>query len=56
MPVEVAVSLSWYFVRQGQLGGALLILIGFDCFLRTGELLSLTFEDLTFDSNNQGVV
>mgnify|MGYP003335688103 CR=1 FL=1 len=41
--VEVAISLSCFVVRNGQLGGALLILIGFDCVLRTGELLSLIF-------------
>ena len=56
MPVEVAIGLSWFFVRNGHLGGALLILIGFDCFLRTGELLSLILDDLSFDDNNQGVV
>ena len=37
MPVAVAISLAWFFVRQGQLGGALLILVGFGCFLRTPE-------------------
>ena len=45
MPVDVAISLSWFFVRSCHLGGALLILIGFDCFLRTGELLSLIWDD-----------
>ena len=56
MPVKVAISLAWFFVRQGHIGGALLILVGFDCFLRTGELLSLIIEDFTFDDTGSGVV
>ena len=56
MPVEVAASLAWYFVRMGHLGGALLILIGFDCFLRAGELLSLIIDDLSFNAAGLGVV
>ena len=56
MPVEVAICLAWYFVRMKQLGGALLILIGCDCFLRTGELLSLIIDDLQFNEAGLGVV
>ena len=56
MPVEVAIGLAWYFVRMKQLGGALFILIGFDCFLRTGELLSLIIDDLQFNEAGLGVV
>ena len=56
MPITVAISLAWYFIRQGHLGGALLILVGFDCFLRTGELLSLILDDFTFDDTGKGVV
>ena len=33
-----------------------MLLIGFDCFLRTGEMLSLIHSDLVFGSSNTGVV
>ena len=33
-----------------------MLLIGFDCFLRTGEMLSLTHRDLTFGKDHTGVV
>ena len=56
MPAEVALALAWFFVRSGEPGGALLILLGFDCFLRTGELLSLTLDDIVFGSDGTGVV
>lgn len=56
MPVEVAISLSWFFIRKGHLGGAFLILVGFDCFLRTGELMSLIVQDFDFDTQGIGVV
>ena len=34
----------------------MLILAGFDSFLRTGEMLSLTFSDFVIDDNNRGVI
>ena len=56
MPIEVLLGLVWFFVRSGQLGGALVLLIGYDCFLRTGEMLAMTLDDLAFDPNNRGVI
>ena len=56
MPVEVVLGLAWYFVRMGQLGGAALLVLGFDCFLRTGELLSLIISDVILDEGDTGVV
>ena len=56
MPVEVLLALAWYFVRMNCLGGAVMLVIGFDCFLRTGEMLSLIHSDLTFAPAGTGVV
>ena len=56
MPVHVAIALAWYFIRIGYLGGAFLILVGFDCFLRTGELLSLVISDVQFGTSSSGVI
>ena len=56
MPALVAVALAWFFVRHNQLGGAFLVLLGFDCFLRTGELLSLTLADIVISEDDLGVV
>ena len=56
MPVEVVLGLAWYFIRMGQIGGAALLVIGFDCFLRTGEMLSLIISDVILDDQGTGVV
>jgi integrase len=56
MPVEVLLALAWYFIRMGHFGGAVLLLIGFDCFLRTGEMLSLVISDVVLDESGSGVV
>ena len=56
MPVQVALALAWYFVRMGHLGGAFLIVLGFDGFLRTGELLSLIIADIKIGDEDTGVV
>ena len=56
MPVEVLLALAWYFVRCGQIGGAVMLVLGFDCFLRTGEMLSLVLSDIVLDSTDTGVV
>ena len=56
MPVQVALALAWYFVRMGHLGGAFLILLGFDGFLRTGELMSLIIADIKIGDEDTGVV
>ena len=34
----------------------MLILAGFDSFLRTGEMLSLTYSDFVIDDNNRAVI
>ena len=41
---------------SGQVGGAVILLVGFDCFLRTGEMLSLVIDDLIFAADGTGVV
>ena len=56
MPAQVAIALAWYFVRAGYVGGAFLILLGFDCFLRTQEMLSLVITDISFGTDGSGVV
>ena len=56
MPVQVAIALAWYFVRCGQLGGAFLILVGFVCFLRSGEMLSLAIDDIVVSEDHRGVI
>ena len=56
MPVEVLLALVWFFVRKGQLGGAVMLALGFDCFLRTGEMLSLILSDINIDDSFTGVV
>ena len=56
MPVDVAIAMAWYFIRVGYIGGAFLILTGFDCFLRTGELLSLIISDVQFGKSGSGVI
>ena len=56
MPVQVALALAWFFVRKGHIGGAFLIMLGFDSFLRTGELLSLIIDDVVIDEGGSGIV
>ena len=43
-------------MRKGHVGGAFLILLGFDSFLRTGELLSLIIADVVIDEGETGIV
>ena len=49
-------GLGLVFVRKGHVGGAFLILLGFDSFLRTGELLSLIIADVVIDEGETGIV
>ena len=56
MPTLVAVALAWFFVRMNKLGGAFLILAGYDCFLRTGEMLSLIISDVVLGQDNRGII
>ena len=56
MPVEVALALAWFFVRSGHIGGAVLIVFAFDCFLRTGEMLSLIIADIVLGADDTGVI
>ena len=51
-----SIGLAWYFIRMGQVGGALMVLVGFDCFLRTGEFMSLIISDFKFGEDGRGVV
>ena len=56
MPPLVALGMAWWFIRNQHLGGALLIIAGFDSFLRTGEMLSLTLGDFSIDDDYRGVI
>ena len=56
MPAEVVLALAWFFIRKGHLGGAVMLVIGFDCFLRTGEMLSLQFGDIVLGSDDRGII
>ena len=56
MPALVALGLAWYFVRRQRIGGALILLAGYDAFLRTGEMLSLTFADFNIDAHLLGAI
>ena len=56
MPPQVLLALAWFFIRSGSIGGAVMLLVGYDCFLRTGEMLSLVLNDLTFAADGTGVV
>ena len=46
----------WYCVRRRQLGAAFLLAAGYDAFLRTGEMLSLTIADVSIDADDRGII
>ena len=53
----VVLALANKFRLQGDWPGALLIVLGFDAFLRTGELMNAIWSDLSFnDDGTQGVI
>jgi integrase len=56
MPVELLLALAWYFVRERHIGGALVLLIGYDSFLRTGEMTGMAIDDLKFAPDGTGVI
>ena len=56
MPVHVSIALAWFFIRSQDFGGAFLILTGVDCFLRTGELLSLISDDVPIGVDGRGAI
>mgnify|MGYP003333833097 CR=1 FL=1 len=56
LPALVAVALSHWLCAKGHHEAAFLILAGFDGFLRTRELLSLTWRDVRVDGDGGGVI
>ena len=57
MPALVCLGLIAFFVELGDWEGAFLLAAGFDSFLRTGEMLSLTVEDVLFHPGSElGVI
>ena len=55
MPASAALALAWWFLNKGYSGAAFLIAAGFDGFLRTGEMLSLTWADVVVEGSS-GVI
>ena len=55
MPAVVALALAGWFLGKGYPGAAFLIAAGFDGFLRTGEMLSLTWADVVVEGTS-GVI
>ena len=56
LPALVVAALSQWFDERGLASLAFLIAAGFDSFLRTRELLSLTWADVQVDTNFSGVI
>ena len=56
LPALVALGLAHYFASRYEYGAMFLVLAGFDGFLRTRELLSLTWADVTVDGFGGGVI
>ena len=56
LPPQVLLALVWYCVRRRQLGAAFLLAAGYDAFLRTGEMLSLTIADVSIDADDRGII
>ena len=56
LPALVAVALSHWLCSNNQFEAAFLILAGFDSFLTTRELLSLTWRDVKVDGDDRGVI
>ena len=56
MPSKVLLGLAWFCIQRGQLGMAFLLMVGYDAFLRTGEMLSLVLGDISVDGQDRGVV
>ena len=56
MPAEVVIGLAWFFIRSGHIDAAFVVVLGYDCFLRTGEMLSLVLSDIVVADDDTGVV
>ena len=56
IPGIVVLAMAHYFAGLGEWGAMFLILAGFDGFLRTREMLSLTYEDVRVDRSGGGVI
>ena len=52
MPAVVALALAGWFLGKGYPGAAFLVAAGFDGFLRTGEMLSLTWSDVVVEGTS----
>ena len=57
MPPLVLLAMVGQALRDGHVSFALLLALGFDCALRTGEILHLAEKDISFSaSGHQGAV
>ena len=56
IPALVVVAMAQWMIEQGHADAAFLLGAGFDGFLRTRELLSLTWADVQLDSSDKGVI
>ena len=56
LPALVVLAMCDWLCRRGQTAMAFLLAAGFDCFLRTRELLSLTWADISVDRSGGGVI
>ena len=57
LPADVVLGIAGWLVGQGELAAAALVATGFNCFLRTGELLSLRRAHVRYaDSRLHGVL
>ena len=56
LPPLVCLGLAWFCIRSQRLDAAFLLVAGFDSFLRTGEILSLTIGDISLDRRGSGVI
>ena len=57
LPADVVLGIAGWLVGQGELAAAALVVTGFNCFLRTGELLSLRRAHVGYaDSRLHGVL
>ena len=52
LPADVVLGIAGWLVGQGELAAAALVVTGFNCFLRTGELLSLRRAHVRFAASH----
>jgi integrase len=53
MPWTVVVAMAMWFAGKGQLRLSIAVMLSFDCYLRSGELLSLTTTDIAFGDDHR---